>query len=261
MDFDYVWLIWSSAFLLPWALIFIGWPRFRETMWRASCWTALLGITEPLYVPAYWNPPSLFDLAQRTGFDVESFIFSFGMGGVGVVLYNLVTRKDLVPVDRRERHRSTHRFHPVALYAPYVLFVPLYFLPWNPIYPSITCLVVGAVAAVICRPDLKYKTFVGGFLFLGFYLLYMLALVWFAPGYIEQTWNLKALSGGTVYGIPTEELVFGFTFGLYWTGVYEHFSWTRTVDHVAHAPTPQPGTPESRGDSSRAAGNPGANAT
>jgi hypothetical protein len=25
----------------------------------------------------YWNPPSLFDLAHRTGFDVESFILCF----------------------------------------------------------------------------------------------------------------------------------------------------------------------------------------
>ena len=27
-----------------------------------------------------------------------------------------------------------------------------------------------------------------------------------------------------LYGIPTEELLFGFVFGLYWSGVYEHFT-------------------------------------
>lgn len=40
----------------------------------------LLGFTEPLFVPAYWNPPTLFDLAQRTGFDIESLIFTFAIG-------------------------------------------------------------------------------------------------------------------------------------------------------------------------------------
>jgi hypothetical protein len=39
----------------------------------------------------YWNPPSLFDLARTSGFDIESLIFSFGIGGIGAVLYNLLT--------------------------------------------------------------------------------------------------------------------------------------------------------------------------
>jgi hypothetical protein len=235
MKFHYVWLFWSSAFLLPWLLLFASNPRFRAVMWRTSCWTALLGITEPIYVPEYWNPPSLFELAQRTGFDIESFIFSFAMGGVGAVLYNFFTRQDLVPINAVERLHPRHKFHRAALYAPYVLFVPLYFLPWNVIYPSILCLVIGAVAAVLCRPDLKYKTFVGGFLFLGFYAIYMLGLTWFAPGYIEQVWNLPELSGVLVYGIPLEELLFGFGFGLYWTGVYEHFTWNRGASQMGGA--------------------------
>jgi hypothetical protein len=65
----------------------------------------------------------------------------------------------------------------------------------------------------------------GGAVFLIFYALFMLDLVWFAPGYIPQVWNLAALSGVLVAGIPPEELLFGFSFGWYWTGVYEHFTW------------------------------------
>ena len=34
----------------------------------ASTLTAPLGLTEPLFVPAHWNPASAFDLAHRTGF-------------------------------------------------------------------------------------------------------------------------------------------------------------------------------------------------
>jgi len=57
----------------------------------------------------------------------------------------------------------------------------------------------------------------------------MLGLKWFAPGYIEQVWNLQALSGVLFGGIPLEELLFGTAFGLYWSGVYEHFAWTESV--------------------------------
>ena len=40
-DDQYVWLAWAS----------IG--------------TAPFGLTEPVFVPEYWSPPSLFDPAQR----------------------------------------------------------------------------------------------------------------------------------------------------------------------------------------------------
>ncbi len=238
MKYHYLWLAWSGVFMVPWALLFAFRPDFRGVMWRTSAFTALLGLTEPIYVPEYWNPPTLLDLAQRTGFDFESLIFCFAIGGIGAVLYNTVTGQDLVPLSAAEKRQPRHRFHPVALAAPYVLFVPLYFLSWNPIYPSIVCLLIGAVASVICRPDLKGKTFVGGFLFLGLYAVLMLGLRWFAPGYIEQVWNLPALSGVIIYGIPVEELAFGFAFGLYWTGVYEHFTWNRSVTHAREHGSP-----------------------
>lgn len=234
MKYHYVWLVWSSAFLVPWLILFALNPRYRLVMWRTSCWTALLAITEPIFVPEYWDPPSLLELARRTGFDIESFIFSFAIGGIGALLYHTFTRKDFAPVEPIVRWQPLHRFHLYALLAPFALFVPLYFAPWNPIYPSITCLVVGAIVAVFCRPDLRYKTLVGGVLFLGLYAIYMLGLKWLAPGYIEQVWNLPVLSGVLIVGIPLEELLFGFSFGLYWTGVYEHFSWKLSVarDHA-----------------------------
>jgi hypothetical protein len=40
------------------------------------------------------------------------------------------------------------------------------------------------------------------------------------------------LSAGLIYGIPLEELLFGLSFGWYWTGVYEHFTWSRSVAHA-----------------------------
>ena len=201
----------------------------RSTMWRASAATALLGLTEPIFVPDYWNPPSLFDLASRTGFDIESMIFAFAIGGIGSGLYRTLTRQHVAPMSAAERAAPLHRFHWAALLVPFVSFVPLYLLPWNPIYPVITSLVVGAIASVICRPGLRANTVTGGVLFLGLYAAFMLGLKWFAPGYIPAAWNLPALRGSLVYGIPLEELLFGLAFGLYWAGVYEHFTWSENV--------------------------------
>lgn len=229
MTYHYVWLIWSSAFLLPWIVLYAAFPAHRRTMWWASVFMAPFGLTEPVFVPEYWNPPSLFELAQRTGFDIESLIFSFAIGGIGAVLYNIVTRKRLEPLRPEERHHSRHRWHRRALATPFALFPILYFLPWNMIYAGIAAMIAGAIAAVLCRPDMKVNTLAGGVLFLAIYTIFLLGLKWSAPGYIEQVWNLEALSGALIYGLPLEELLFGFSFGLVWTGIYEHFTWKRSV--------------------------------
>ena len=216
--------------MVPWVILYLLCNRSqRQQMRQGSIFMAPFGLTEPLFVPSYWNPPSLFELAQRTGFDIESIIFSFAIGGLGAVLYNRLTRRRLEAVAPEERRHARHRWHRWALAMPFALFPVLYFLPWNPIHAGIAAMLLGAIAAVVCRPDLKANILLGGVLFLAFYTIFLLGLKWSAPGYIEQVWNLKALSGVLIYGLPLEELLFGFAFGLFWTGIYEHFTWKRSA--------------------------------
>jgi hypothetical protein len=232
MTYHYVWLLWSTAFLVPWAILFVAAGSFRREMLRVSALTSLLGLTEPIFVPEYWNPPSLFELAQRTGFDIESLIFSFaigGIGGIGAGVYRVLLRRALRALPVSERHAWRHRFHRLASAAPVLAFPPLYLLPWNPIYPATTALLIGGAANVLCRPDLLHGSVTGGLLFAALYALFMALLIAFAPGYIEQVWNLPALSSIRPAGIPIEELAFGFAFGTYWAGIYEHFTWTRLL--------------------------------
>lgn len=159
---QHVWLIWATAFLVPWILLYLAFPAHRSAMRWASLCTMPFGLSEPLFVPRYWNPPSLFDLAQRTGFDIESLIFTFGIGGVAAVLYSVITRRRARAVPMRERQRPLHRHHDKALAAPFIVFPILYLFPWNPIYAGIVAMLIGAAAAIACRPDLKTKTWVGG---------------------------------------------------------------------------------------------------
>lgn len=226
---QYVWLIWAGAFLVPWLILYWCFPRFRRSMLWASIFTTPFGLTEPLFVPEYWTPPSLFNLAVNTGFDIESLIFCFGIGGVATVLYNLITGKTLKTVSEVERLLPLHRHHYKVLAAPFVVFVPLYFIPWNPIYAGIAAMIGGAVTAMWCRPDLKAKTWIGGLLFTAYYAVFLWALELTVPGYIERVWNMDALTGISILALPLEEILFAFTFGMYWSGVYEHFTWRRSV--------------------------------
>jgi len=230
---QYVWLLWSSAFLIPWVLVYLAFPIHRQVMLWASVFTTPFGLSEPLFVPEYWLPPSLFNLAGNTGFDIESLIFCFGIGGMGAVFYNVLSGQVPREIGAAERLRPLHRHHYKALAAPFIMFPLLYFFPWNPIYPSIVAMFAGAVANILCRPDLKRKSWIGGLLFLVYYAIFLAGLEWSAPGYIERVWNLDALSGITSGFMPIEELLFAVFFGMYWSGVYEHFTWhiAGTVDN------------------------------
>lgn len=231
---QYICLAWASAFLIPWVLLFLAFPQQRNTIWVVSLATTPFGLTEPLFVPEYWNPPTLFDLAQRTCFDLESLIFCFGIGDVCAVLYSVLAHRNAVPVPASEMRMPLHRHHYKALVSPFVAFLLLYFLPWNPIYPSIAAMAVGAVSTLLCRPDLKTKTWVGGVLFLAYYLAFFLALEATSPGYVQRVWNLQDISGILWLGIPLEELLFAFIFGLYWSSVYEHLMWRRPAPAMTH---------------------------
>jgi hypothetical protein len=192
----------------------------------ASLLTMPFGLTEPLFVPEYWNPPTLFDLAQRTGFDIESLIFCFGIGGLGVIAYELLFRVGHEKMNWTEKHHRRHRYHLWTLVSPAISFLPLYLLTeLNPIHDAIFSMFLGGVAALWCRPDLKSKIWIGGVIFASFYFVYFFLLDLLSPGYVEKVWRLSDLSGILVIGVPLEELLFGFTFGMLWSSYYEHIKW------------------------------------
>ena len=225
--YRYTWLIWSAAFLLPWVALFAARPKLRSRMLCASVLTTPFGLTEPFFVPAYWRPPSLFDLAQRTGFDIESLVFSFAIGGLAAAGYRTLAHAAERRLDPLAHQAARHVWHGAALASSFVVFVALLLLPWNPIYAGIGALLAGALATLLCRPDLWRSTLIGGVLFLTIYTGFLLGLKWLWPGYIEAVWNLPHLLSWRPAGLPLEELLFGFGFGMYWSSAYEHIAWRR----------------------------------
>ena len=228
---QYIWLIWSLILIAIWLVIYVSLSSGKEKkeMIVVSLWTSLLGLTEPLFVPEYWSPPSLFDLAMRTGFDIESLIFSFGIGGIAVVLYGRIFRRQDVSMSAKEHNLSRHKFHIwMLLSAPAVLVALLLTTDLNPLHSSIIAMIVGGLATWYCRTDLKKKMIVSAFLFLALYFVYFWTLIVIAPvGYVENVWNLEALSGILIIGIPLEELLFALSFGFIWSSIYEHLTWKK----------------------------------
>jgi len=231
---QFVWLIWSLILIAIWLVIyaFLDSKDKRKEMLVVGLWTSLLGLTEPLFVPEYWNPPSLFNLAQQTGFDIESLIFSFGIGGIAVILYEQIFQDRHTAMSSVERHFPRHKFHIwTILSTPAILVILLIATNLNPLHSAVIALIIGGLAAWYCRPDLKKKMIISAFIFSALYFFYFLTLIAISPNFVERVWNLKALSGILIIGIPAEELIFAFSFGFLWSSIYEHFKWYKIKEN------------------------------
>lgn len=227
---QYVWLIWSLIILALWFIIYLTQKEVRKEMLKMSLITMPFGLTEPLFVPEYWFPPSLFGLAEKTGFDIESLLFSFAIGGIGTVLYNLIFKSTYALIPPGDRKHSRHTLHRYILIFPVIAFGVLsFFTDLNHIYCGIIAMFLGGLATLYCRPDLKGKIWVGGLLFTVLYFVYFASILPFYPQYVELYWNLNNLSHIIILGIPIEELLFAFTFGMYWSGLYEHLYWRKII--------------------------------
>ena len=228
-------LMLSLILLGIWFLLFILKNNLRKEMLLASLFTMPFGLTEPLFVPKYWNPNTLFNLAKTTGFDIESLIFSFVIGGIGAVLYEMFFRIKHIKMSKHEMHMARHKIHYFALSSPAIIFLILFFLTeLNPIYLAIISMFLGALATLYCRPDLKNKIWQGGFLFLVIYFISFFLIILLYQNWVETTWNLKELSRILILGIPLEELLFAFTFGMLWSSIYEHFNWYKLKKGVTN---------------------------
>lgn len=212
----------SLVFLAVWLVIFAARQPLRRKMLLVSVVTSFMAFLEPVFIPAYWTPPSLFDLASKTLLDIESFIFLFAVGGIASVLYEAILDGELQKVSTNKVHGRRRSLHLASLLSMPILFSLLLGLTGlNPIYSISLALFVGSIAATLCRPDLTKNTWVGGLLFAGLYFVFFLLITLVFPGFVNS-WNLSALSGILIFNVPLEEITFAFTFGMLWSGGYEH---------------------------------------
>ena len=209
-------MAWSSLFYLLFNVgVFFVW-------WLINSFFIPLGLK---FVPDYWNPDTLFDLGRITGgFAIEDGIFMFFVGGIAAVVYEYSFRKRIV---LRRSYKPHIRALVIGLLFA-VLFMILFQL--NPIWFLIVFGVAGAIALCVERPDLIRHSFFGG---VTFTLLYGVAFVFFLllfPEFIERVYNLNALSGISFLGIPLEEFLYAFSFGLLWAPLYEYAHGEKCVD-------------------------------
>ncbi len=215
----YEFLIWTALLGVIWLAAYASKPALRRKMWWSSWLAFPFGLGELYFIPNYWKPQTLFGLGMRYGIDIESFALMFFLGGIAAFVYEGVFKKR-VAMAQKICHPVCKCYTPLITTLVAFIILSRAFPSWNVIYPaSYACLAGGAIAMLV-YPKLRRHVLFGGILFALLYWVSLAVLDVFLP-WIATTWNLSALSGILVAGVPVEEILFGFSFGTIWAPLYE----------------------------------------
>jgi hypothetical protein len=220
--------------------------RERREFWWGSIVCSLLGFSEPLFVPEYWDPPSVLSYYR---WDLESFIFCFAIGGISAVApewhlwrecFQAVDRcvwrfvrwcltpfrrltgthsnaRDEVFLTQEELRRENALLMAVFLGA----FGFTAHAGLNIIYDSALACAAMAVYISWRRPRLRWQVWSGGLMFMMIYTGILLVVGHRYPSFYVDHWNIEALSGLWVFRAPIEEYLFAGTLGTFWAPLYE----------------------------------------
>jgi hypothetical protein len=218
----------------------------RQEFWWGSFVCSLLGFTEPLFVPAYWDPPSVLSYHR---WDFESFLFCFAIGGISAVLpewrlwrhcfqsidaavwrvvratlapFRRLTGTENPPTDEILLSAEELRRENALLVAMFVgSFGFTAHTGLNVIYNAALASTAMGIYTAWRRPRLRWQVWSGALLFLLIYTVVLQIVERRYPTFYVDHWNLPALSGIWVLNAPLEEYVFAATFGAFWAPLYE----------------------------------------
>jgi hypothetical protein len=201
----YIYLYGSLLIFLVWLVFYALRKDLRRQLWVMSLLTAPLGLSELFFVPEYWRPLTVF----KTPISLEDFLFSFVVGGVGAVAYEVFFARRIAVI---ERGVGYYRQRSLVFLGPLSLLVLWFFAGWRFMPSVLVGMLVTLLLMLVLRRDLFWPAiFAGGFLAL-LHLLVLLILRHFFPLMLLQ-WNVTNLQGVLLAGIPIEEVLWAFLTG------------------------------------------------
>ena len=220
---QYAYSIGCLIVLFVWLLFFILRKDLRKEIIFGSILSLPFGFSDYLWVPEYWNPPSLFNLISNYGVGIESFLFFFLCGGIAAVVYEVIARKKTV------RIRGKRKYLFVSYILIILIFISLEFIfPERTIYNAIISLLIVATIIVVRRKDLISQIIFGGIFFAIVYFILFVIFNKIFPDYVLAVYTLENIWGIIVLGVPLEEIAISFGVGAVWSSFYEYIKGYKT---------------------------------
>ncbi len=220
-SYQYAYLFGNLLVLFPlWLFLFIHRKDLRKEILIVSL---LIGIGGPLselwYLRDYWRPETF------TGWSIgiEDFLFGFFIGGIASSIYEEL-------FDKRHSKRINRKHHwswfiiPVVALLVFVLNLLTFVFGVNSIYASIFVFIALALLILYFRHDLLAESLVSGLLVGAMMFFGYLIFLTIFPQAIYRWWILQNISGILILGVPLEELLWAFGWGMVGGPMYEFFA-------------------------------------
>ena len=221
VSYQYAYLLGNLLILFPiWLFLFIHRRDLRREMLIIS---TILGIAGPLvelwYLRDYWRPETF----TGSAIGIEDFLFGFFFGGISGLIYEEL-------FGRRHSKRKNRKHHWSWFIVPAVgaVIVAMNLLVLgagiNSIYASTLIFLITSLTILYFRHDLLIASLASGVLVGLTLLLGYLIFLSFFPEAIHRWWILNNIRGILVHGIPVEELMWAFGWGMVAGPMYEFFT-------------------------------------
>lgn len=258
-------LLGTCILIIFWLLIwlFLKYKKLEndlKEMRIASTTCMFLALTEPIFVPDYWIPPSILKVWE---WDLESFFFCFAVGGISAVLTELPRIKKIIlfidywlwrflrlfmiffswaiGINTKDKpifnvdysvvlSKREIRNENMILIAFFVaVFGATSHFSWNIIYKIFVLCIAGSLFIIWRRPDIKWQVLGGGISFTLLYTVILLIVHAYDPSFYSKHWNLDKLSGIYFLKAPVEEYMYAFSYGVFWAPLYETWKNERKI--------------------------------
>lgn len=213
----YNWTYFNGALIiLPlWLSLFIFRKDLRKQMIFLGC---LIGFLAPFvefgwFLKDYWNP---LLYVSHFNFIWQEIVFGFLLGGIASVIYEALSGKKEI----KGEFKFLNFILPIGiLVICFVFFTNI--LHFNSMYSNYIGFAGTTLFIFIKRKDLIKDAFVSGVVtgiiaFIGYPILLKIY-----PNLIADWWFLNNISGILIIGIPLEEIIWFYLFGLFTGALYE----------------------------------------
>lgn len=199
--------LWYAALAIPlWALIIYKKKKSRvEIIYMGILFgTAALALDRYCFFYDYWQPPTIFN-----GFNLESFLCGFFLGGISAKSYELFFNKEY------HTQKSPDPLFVLALFLGgvfyYMVLLGLFHL--NSVDILVCIGLTWVMLFLLIDPSLFKMCIWSGVIMVGLSIcLYTIVLAIY-PSAIQEIWLTNNLKGVFIFNVPIEEYYFFFSFG------------------------------------------------
>jgi hypothetical protein len=219
LSYQFVYILLGMLLMPLWLILFIARKDLRHKMLVLSFIIGIIGpFSELWYIQDYWSPGTVFNIP----IGIESVIYPFLLGGISSVIYEEVFKKRYQKVKKKTHHWNL--IFLILILIGFIILNILFFLfNINSIYASAIAYLTIASLIFICRKDLISDGIFSGVLLGIIFMVEYWILLTIYPNLFEKIWMMDNLSGITIVGMPVEELIWSFSWGVLAGPMYEFY--------------------------------------